>query len=70
MADVSDELTIHGVETKYPGEWRQIKKSEMKKAVELAKRFCDILIEKTERINNLCYYHRKKHHYLFHSTVY
>ena len=69
LADVSDELTIHGVETKYPGEWRQIKKSEMKKAVELAKRFCDILIVKLKG-NNLCYYHRKKHHYLFHSTVY
>jgi HEPN domain-containing protein len=46
LADVSDELTVHGVETRYPGEWRQIKKSEMKKVVELAKRFSDILLVK------------------------
>jgi HEPN domain-containing protein len=46
LVDVSDELTIHGVETRYPGEWRQIKKSEMKKLVELAKRFGDILLMK------------------------
>ena len=35
LADLSDELTIHGVETRYPGELRQIKKSEMKRVVEL-----------------------------------
>ncbi|MFB0524145.1 MAG: HEPN domain-containing protein [Phycisphaerae bacterium] len=29
LADVSDELTIHGVETRYPGDWRKIKRSEM-----------------------------------------
>jgi HEPN domain-containing protein len=46
MADVSDELTIHGVETRYPGEWRKIKKSEMKHVVELAKCFSDILLTK------------------------
>ena len=46
LADVSDELTIHGVETRYPGELRQIKKSEMKRVVELAKHFGDILLVK------------------------
>jgi len=48
LADVSDELTIHGVETRYPGEWRQIKKSEMKRMIELARRFSDILLVKLE----------------------
>lgn len=46
LADVSDELTVHGVETRYPGEFRQIKKSEMKRVVELAQRFRDILLVK------------------------
>lgn len=48
LADVSDELTVHGVETRYPGEFRQIKKSEMKRVVELAQRFRDILLVKLE----------------------
>ena len=43
LVDVSDELTIHGVETRYPGELRKIKKSEMKEVVELARRFSDII---------------------------
>ena len=43
LVDVSDELTIHGVETRYPGELRKIKKSEMKKVVELARKFSDII---------------------------
>ena len=46
LADESDELTVHGVETRYPGEWRQIKKSEMKRMIDLAKRFGDILLLK------------------------
>jgi HEPN domain-containing protein len=48
LSDASDELTIQGVETRYPGDWRQIKKSEMKRVVELAKRFGDILLVKLE----------------------
>jgi HEPN domain-containing protein len=46
LADVSDELTIHGVETRYPGEWRKVSKSEMKRVVELAKQFSDLLLAK------------------------
>jgi len=46
LADVSDELTIHGVEARYPGDWRKIKRSEMKRVIELAKRFGDILLVK------------------------
>jgi HEPN domain-containing protein len=43
MIDLSDELTIHGVETRYPGELRNINKTEMKKVVKLAQQFSDIL---------------------------
>jgi len=46
LADVSDESTIHVVETRYPGGWRKIKRSEMKRVIELAKRFGDILLVK------------------------
>jgi len=46
LFDMSDELTIHGVETRYPGELRKIKKTEMRRVVKLAKRFHDILIVK------------------------
>ena len=48
LIDVSDELTIHGVETRYPGELRQIKKSEMKEVVDLSQRFADIINMKLE----------------------
>lgn len=48
LADMSDELTVHGVETRYPGELRKIKKSEMKRVVELTQRFRDILLLKFE----------------------
>lgn len=48
LADESDELTVHGVETRYPGELRQIKKTEMKRLVELSQRFRDILLLKLE----------------------
>jgi HEPN domain-containing protein len=48
LADASDELTVHGVETRYPGELIQIKKSEMKRVVELTQRFRYILIVKLE----------------------
>ncbi len=48
LVDISDELTIYGVETKYPGELRQIKKSEMKKVVELARNFQNIIRLKLE----------------------
>ncbi len=48
LADVSDELTVHGVETRYPGDWRKIRPPEMKRVVELARRFGDILLAKLE----------------------
>lgn len=49
LSDASDTLTIHGVETRYPGDWRQIEPSEMNQVVELSKQFGDILLAKLER---------------------
>jgi len=48
LADAADELTVHGVETRYPGDWRKIRPPEMKRVVELARRFGDILLAKLE----------------------
>lgn len=46
LSDSSDTLTIHGVETRYPGDWRQIELTEMNQVVELSKQFGDILLAK------------------------
>jgi HEPN domain-containing protein len=43
LADSSDTLTVHGVQTRYPGDWRQIAPEEMNEVVELAKKFGEIL---------------------------
>ena len=49
LSDASDTLTIHGVETSYPGDWRQIETSEMNKVVKLSRQFGDILLAKLEQ---------------------
>ena len=48
-SDASDTLTIHGVETRYPGDWRQIETSEMNEVVKLSRQFGDILLAKLEQ---------------------
>ncbi len=37
FSDASDALTVHGVETRYPGDWRDIDTAEMSEVVELAR---------------------------------
>jgi len=49
LSDASDTLTIHGVETRYPGDWRQIETSEMNEVVKLSRQFGDILLAKLEQ---------------------
>jgi len=49
LSDASDTLTIHGVETRYPGHWRQIETSEMNEVVKLSRQFGDILLAKLEQ---------------------
>lgn len=48
LSDASDALTIHGVETRYPGDWRQITHEEMSEVVELSKKFGEILLPKLD----------------------
>ncbi len=48
LSDASDTLTIHEVETRYPGDWRQIETSEMNEVVKLSRQFGDILLAKLE----------------------
>ena len=49
LSDASDVLTVHGVETRYPDDWRQVEPSEMKQVVELSKKFGEILLPKLEQ---------------------
>ena len=49
LSDASDALTIHGVESRYPDDWRQIGPAEMNHAVELSRQFGDILLPKLEQ---------------------
>jgi HEPN domain-containing protein len=48
LVDSSDDLTVHGVETRYPGEWRQIEPAEVQAVVELAEQFGKILLPKLD----------------------
>jgi HEPN domain-containing protein len=47
-ADASDALTVHGVETRYPGELRVIEAAEMAEIVDLAKTLGNILLSKLD----------------------
>lgn len=49
LSDTSDKLTIHGVETRYPGEWYPVSATEMNEVVEISKKFSDILLPKLEQ---------------------
>lgn len=48
LSDSSDMLTVHGVETRYPGDWQQVESEEMNMVVELAREFGKILLPKLE----------------------
>ena len=43
LANASDALTVHGVETRYPDDWHEIEPAEMNDVVELAKELGAIL---------------------------
>lgn len=44
LADVSDTLTVHGVETRYPGDCRQVGSEEMREVIAIAEKFGRILL--------------------------
>ena len=46
LADASDMLTVHGVETRYPDDWREIEPAELNEVVDLAREFGDVLLPK------------------------
>ena len=48
LADSSDALTIHGVETRYPDGWRQITADEMNEIVEVSRKFGEIPLAKLD----------------------
>jgi HEPN domain-containing protein len=48
LSEPSDKLTIHGVETRYPGESYPVSGAEMNEIVEIARKFGDILRSKLE----------------------
>ena len=46
LIDASDELTVYGVESRYPGDWQEISPDEMNKTVESTRKFADVLLPK------------------------
>jgi len=48
LADASDALTVHGVETRYPGDWYEIERTEMDEVVQLAKQLGELLYLKLD----------------------
>jgi HEPN domain-containing protein len=49
FADAADALTVYGVQTRYPGDWRQIEPGEMDRAVHLAQQLGALLIARVEQ---------------------
>lgn len=43
LADRADELSAHGVQSRYPDDWHEISQTEMCEMIELAERFAEIL---------------------------
>ena len=48
LSEPSDKLTIHGVETRYPGDWYPVSPIEMNEVVELSRKFSAILLPKLD----------------------
>lgn len=48
LKDASDALTIHGVASRYPDDWREVGAEEMTEMIELAKQFRGILMPKLQ----------------------
>ena len=48
LKDAADALTIHGVASRYPDDWREVGEEEMNQMVELTRQFRGILLPKLE----------------------
>jgi HEPN domain-containing protein len=44
LAEESDALTVHGVQSRYPGDFFQVETTEMKRLYELSQKFANILL--------------------------
>ena len=49
LSDSSDKLTVHGVDTRYPGDCYPITSEEMNEVIEISKQFSNILLPKLEQ---------------------
>ncbi|MDT8301143.1 MAG: HEPN domain-containing protein [Sedimentisphaerales bacterium] len=49
LSDSSDKLTVHGVETRYPGDWSPVTSAEMNEVIEISRQFSNILLPKPEQ---------------------
>lgn len=48
LSDPSDKLTVHGVDTRYPGDWYPVTSAEMNEAIGISRKFSNILLPKLE----------------------
>jgi HEPN domain-containing protein len=48
LKDAADNLTIHGVASRYPDDWREVGAKEMTEMIELTKQFRRILLSKLQ----------------------
>ncbi len=48
FSDASDKLTVHGVETRYPGDSHPVSPEEMNEVVEISRMIGDMLLPKLE----------------------
>ena len=48
LKDAADNLTIHGVASRYPDDWREVSAEEMNEMIELTRQFRRILLPKLE----------------------
>ena len=49
LVDEADDLTVHGVQSRYPSDFWQVEHAEMKRLLELARRFAGLLLPHLKR---------------------
>lgn len=46
LADAADKLTVHGVETRYPGDFQQVDEREIQEIIKISRQFREIILPK------------------------
>jgi HEPN domain-containing protein len=49
LSDLSDKLTVRGVDTRYPGDWYPVTSEEMNEVIEISRKFSNILLPKLDQ---------------------